>query len=77
MIDIPKTPFRRVLASPQIDLKIKKQLQSEYDFLNPAELKRNITKLQDRLQKIAETKRRKPKHRNKDEKAKSFEYIFG
>jgi len=45
--DRAKTPFRRVLESGHINDKIKKSLKREYDRLNPAELKRNITRLQD------------------------------
>jgi len=50
--DRAKTPFRRVLESGSIDDKIKKSLKREYDDLNPAELKRNITRLQDELLKL-------------------------
>jgi len=50
--DKAKTPFRRVLESGHIDDKIKKSLKREYDRLNPAELKRNITRLQDKLLKL-------------------------
>ena len=44
--------FRRVLVSEHIDDKIKKSLKREYDSLNPVELKRNITRLQDKLLKL-------------------------
>ena len=50
--DRAKTPFRRVLDSEHVDDKIKKSLKREYDDLNPAELKRKITKLQDKLLKL-------------------------
>ena len=51
--DKAKTPFRRVLDSEHVDDKIKESLKREYDSLNPAELKRKITKLQDKLTKLA------------------------
>ena len=48
-----KTPFRRVLKCQDIDDKIKERLKkSMYDSLNPAELKRKILKLQDKLLKL-------------------------
>ena len=50
--DKAKTPFRRVLESEHIDDKIKKSLKREYDRLNPAELKRKISGLQDKLLKL-------------------------
>ena len=50
--DKARTPYRRVLESEHIDDKIKKSLEREYDSLNPAELKRKITRLQDKLLKL-------------------------
>mgnify|MGYP005638879401 CR=1 FL=1 len=50
--DKAKTPYRRVLESKDIDDKIKAGLRRRYDRLNPADLKRKITKLQDRLLKL-------------------------
>ena len=47
-----KTPFRRVLESKYIDDKIKERLKVQYDSLNPADLKRKISKLQDKLLKL-------------------------
>jgi hypothetical protein len=50
--DQAKAPYRRVLESPNIKDEIKVKLRKEYDMLNPAELKRKITKLQNRLLKL-------------------------
>ena len=50
--DKARTPYRRVLEHKDIDDKIKRSLKKEYDSLNPAELKRKITKLQDKLLKL-------------------------
>lgn len=47
--DEPKTPFKRLLESPDIVPKIKKRLKAEYESLNPAQLKRQITRLQKEL----------------------------
>ena len=50
--DIAKTPFRRVLESEFIDDKIKERLKIQYDSLNPADLKKKISELQDKLLKL-------------------------
>ncbi|GAG78131.1 unnamed protein product, partial [marine sediment metagenome] len=50
--DAAKTPFRRVLESEHIDDKIKARLKVQYDSLNPADLKRKISGLQDKLFKL-------------------------
>ena len=47
-----KTPFRRVLDSDYIDDKKKEKLKNKYDMINPADFKRKITKLQDKLIKL-------------------------
>jgi len=50
--DEAKTPYRRVLECGSIDDKIKAKLRKTYDGLNPAEIKRKITGLQDKLLKL-------------------------
>ena len=50
--DKAKTPFRRVLEYSDIDDNIKARLRRRYERLNPADLKRKITRLQDRLLKL-------------------------
>jgi len=50
--DIAKTPFRRVLESEYIGDKIKERLKIQYDSLNPADIKRKISKLQNKLLKL-------------------------
>ena len=47
--DTPKTPYQRVLESPDVSEEIKEELRKQYRTLNPAELKRAITKLQNKL----------------------------
>lgn len=56
--DTAKTPFRRVLDSKQISQETKKKLKAEYVKLNPAQLKRNINKLQNKLTKLIILKNR-------------------
>jgi hypothetical protein len=74
--DEAKTPYQRVLASPNIDDNIKVKLRKEYDMLNPAELKRKIIKLQNKLLKLNALKQEMRKELDKSAKPSSrFEYI--
>lgn len=57
--DRPRTPYRRLLESTALDERAKRQLRTQYESLNPAELKRRISRLQERLLKLA---RRAPAH---------------
>jgi len=47
--DKPLTPYRRVLACPDVSAEDKQALRKLYANLNPAQLKRQITRLQQRL----------------------------
>ncbi len=73
--DKAKTPFRRVLESRSIDDKIKKSLKREYDRLNPAELKRKIARLQDKLLKLNTLKQKVEKETVIN--AEAYGYITG
>ena len=73
--DKAKTPFRRVLESGYIDDRIKRSLKREYESLNPVELKRNITRLQDRLLKLNTLKKKAGKVAVINEEA--YGYITG
>ena len=75
--DEAKTPYRRVLASPDIEDKIKLKLRKEYGMLNPAELKRKITKLQNKLLKLNALKQkvREDLLEKSVEPSSRFEYI--
>lgn len=50
--DRPRTPYQRLLDSTTLSASVKKQLRAHYAGLNPAELKRNIVRLQTKLLKI-------------------------
>jgi hypothetical protein len=58
--DVARTPYQRLLASPDVSEETKASLTETYLVLNPAELKRRIGALQDRLIEMA---RSKPQHR--------------
>lgn len=73
--DEPKAPYQRLLESDFISGTRKQKLMDIYVKLNPAELKRRISRLQDKLLKLnlqKEEKRRKEVRDN----TKDFEYIF-
>ena len=67
--DQPRTPFRRVLESPQVAKAKKQRLRKEYAQLNPAALKREITRLQNELLELA-TKKEAMKKKKPLEKKK-------
>jgi len=73
--DEAKTPYRRVLESEEIDDKIKARLKVQYDSLNPANLKRKISRLQDKLLKLNVLKSKVRKDAVIYEEA--YEYING
>ena len=58
--DTAQTPYKRVMLSPDVSKEDKKELNFQYRYLNPAELKRKIENLQARLLQIASEKRKKP-----------------
>jgi len=60
----PRTPFQRVIESLHIPEDRKEAVKKQYASLNPAALKRTITKLQDRLLKLASLKKQPGKQEN-------------
>jgi len=50
--DKAQTPYRRVLASPDVSAQDKQKLKTQYTKLNPAHLKRQITRLQQKLLRL-------------------------
>jgi hypothetical protein len=79
--DKPKTPYQRVLESPDVDKEKKKELRHEYAKLNPAELKRQITRIQNKLKNLAvrrgQMKRKElNQDKNNGKNHKDLEYIF-
>jgi len=65
--DKPRTPFRRIIESPEIAESKKQELRNIYQSLNPAQLKRTIDKKLDMLYKFYEQKNNSQKA---DEKKK-------
>jgi hypothetical protein len=56
--DRPQTPYARILASKQVSQEVKRALRKQYAWLNPAKLRRDMLKLQNRLYRVAASKRR-------------------
>lgn len=54
--DRPQTPYQRLLALPDVSAQTKKQLKKLYAKLNPAELRRKISRLQCKLYKLCQLK---------------------
>ena len=54
--DVPRTPYQRVLDSPNIDEAIKEKLRAELAALNPAAITRGLVSLQAQLMKKARLK---------------------
>ena len=75
--DKPRTPYQRVIDFSHGEEGRKEALTKEHFKLNPAELKRQITKLQDKLRRIGLEKRKKQNYHKNDEKNhQDFQYIF-
>jgi hypothetical protein len=51
--DEPKTPFERVVEHPGVPEMVKEELQRKYEELNPANLRRKILRLQEKLFRLA------------------------
>ena len=56
--DTPKTPYQRLMDSGQISGETRKQLETVYLSLNPAQLKRSIDAKLDVLYRTYEEKRK-------------------
>lgn len=54
LYDTPQTPYRRLLDDARIDRSTKAHLRSVYRTLNPAQLRREITQWQNRLNSLTE-----------------------
>ncbi len=73
--DNPKTPYQRIISSPDVSDQVKKKLKRRYDKLNPAELRRKILELQDRLYQQAVFKG-KEMEMEAEQADKDYEYIY-
>ena len=73
---VAQTPYHRILSSPHIPDEIKMKLEKLYDKLNPAELKREISRLQNELYRLNSLKQNIDREIDKSKKAQNiFDYI--
>lgn len=72
--DAPRTPYRRVLEIPEIPDKTKETLTRIYDQINPAQLKREMEKLQNKLIDLSVAKKRLRKEQSEVQKKEDFVY---
>ena len=70
--DKAKTPFQRLMNSPEVSEDKKHELMDIYQSLNPAELKRQIDKKLDALYKFYQTKNNSPKVEEKKKISPNF-----
>ena len=71
--DKPMTPYRRVLARDDVEEQAKAALTAQFETLDPADLRRRIGKLQDKLYKINARKNLRMKQ---EVKASADEYLY-
>ncbi|MCM8815136.1 MAG: hypothetical protein NC931_04040 [Candidatus Omnitrophica bacterium] len=65
--DVAKTPYQRVIECGGVEERMKKKLNEIYKNLNPAELKRKITQLQEELFERVRRKRIYERNLEKEE----------
>jgi len=70
--DQARTPYRRVVESDFVPNQAKEALKEEYAKLNPVKLKREITRLQERLDDLGRSKNKL----KREERHANLEYIF-
>jgi hypothetical protein len=70
--DKPQTPYQRVLDHPSIDPNVKAKLRTIYKTLNPAELRRTISRIQEQLAIMAQ----RQKHLREGKKRTHLESIL-
>ena len=72
--DTAKTPYRRVLENSAVSTAAKVKLRAQYSYLNPVQLKREITKYENQL---FDAVSRKAKLKKTDKKTHETETNFG
>ena len=75
--DVAQTPYQRLLQSPYLSAADKRRLKAEYALLNPAELKRQIERLQAKLLKWAAETRPRRLYRRPESTWINNNFVFG
>ncbi len=75
--DVAQTPYQRLQQSPHVSAATKGRLQLEYARLNPAELKRQIERLQEKLLQLAADTRPRRLYRRPESPWLNHNIVFG
>ena len=75
--DVAQTPYERLQQSPYLSAATKRRLRTEYARLNPAELKRQIERLQEKLLKFAADTRPRRLYRRPESPWLNHNAVFG
>ena len=74
--DVAQTPYERLQQSPYLSAASKRRLKAEYAGLNPAELKRQIERLQEKLLKWAAVTRPRRLYRRPESTWTNNNFVF-
>lgn len=75
--DTAQTPYQRLQQSPHLSVARKRRLKTEYGRLNPAELKRQIERLQEQLLQLAADNRPPRLYRRPESSWTNNNFVFG
>ena len=75
--DVAQTPYQRLQQSPYLSAASKRRLETEYGRLNPAELKRQIERLQEQLLQLTPANRPQRLYRRPESTWTNNNFVFG
>ena len=75
--EVAQTPYQRLQQSPHLSGASKRRLKTEYGRLNPAELKRQIERLQEQLLQLAADNRPQRLYRRPESTWTNNNFVFG
>jgi len=75
--DVPQTPYQRLQQSSYLSAAGKRRLKAEYARLNPAELKRQIERLQGKLLQLAPESKLRRLYRRPESTWTNNNFVFG
>ena len=75
--EVAQTPYQRLQQSPYLSVASKRRLKTEYGRLNPAELKRQIERLQEQLLQLTAANRPQRLYRRPESTWTNNSFVFG
>ena len=75
--EVAQTPYQRLQQSPYLSAASKRRLKTEYGRLNPAELKRQIERVQEQLLQFAAANRPQRLYRRPESTWTNNNFVFG